>query len=254
MKKIAFTNPLKALSPLDYVIWSVSLIVNIAAFALTKWRDPLTFVSAVIGVTALIFCAKGHVLGQIISVVFAVFYSVVSFFFRYYSELITYAFMTAPIAILSVISWLKNPFGDSGKVKVSSLTKKKVTVMLLLTVAVTVAFYFILRALDTPNLAVSTLSIATSFLACYLVFLRSPWYAVAYSANDIVLIVLWVLATIKDLSYLPMVTCFAMFLINDVYGFICWLKMRADQKKYTDAAARLNVNENSADDIADNGI
>ena len=101
--------------------------------------------------------------------------------------------------------------------------------MLVLTAAVTVAFYFILRALNTPNLAVSTLSIATSFLACFLVFLRSPWYAVAYAANDIVLIVLWVLATVKSLSYLPMVTCFAMFLINDVYGFICWIKMKKSQ-------------------------
>ena len=230
MKKIVFTNPFKSLAPKDYIIWAVSVIVNIAAFAITKWQDPLTFVSAVIGATALIFCAKGHVLGQIISVVFAVCYSVVSYFFRYYGELITYGFMTAPIAIASLISWLKNPYGDGAQVKVASLTKKKAAIMLALTAAVTTAFYFILRALDTPNLAVSTVSIATSFLACYLVFLRSPWYAVAYAANDIVLIVLWVLATIKSLSYLPMVTCFGAFLINDVYGFICWCKMKKAQR------------------------
>lgn len=228
-KKIAFTNPFKSLKPRDYIIWAVSVIANFAAFAITKWQNPLTFVSAVIGVTALIFCAKGHVFGQVISVIFAVFYSIVSYFFRYYSELITYSFMTAPIAIMSIISWLKNPYGNSGQVKVANLTKKKVAVMLFLTAAVTVAFYFILRALNTPNLAVSTLSITTSFLACYLVFLRSPWYAVAYAANDIVLIVLWILATIKSLSYLPMVTCFTMFLINDIYGFICWCKMKKSQ-------------------------
>lgn len=229
MKKLNFTNPFKSLRAIDYIIWLTSLAVNIAAFAITRWTDPLTFVSAVVGVTALIFCAKGHVLGQIISVIFAIFYSIVAYFFRYYSELITYAFMSAPIAILSIISWLRNPYGNSGQVKVATLTKKKITVMLVLTAAVTVAFYFILRALNTPNLAVSTLSIATSFLACFLVFLRSPWYAVAYASNDIVLIVLWVLATVKSLSYLPMVTCFAMFLINDVYGFICWIKMKKSQ-------------------------
>lgn len=229
MKKLNFTNPFKSLRAIDYIIWLTSLAVNIAAFAITRWTDPFTFVSAVVGVTALIFCAKGHVLGQIISVIFAIFYSIVAYFFRYYSELITYAFMSAPIAILSIISWLRNPYGNSGQVKVATLTKKKITVMLVLTAAVTVAFYFILRALNTPNLAVSTLSIATSFLACFLVFLRSPWYAVAYAANDIVLIVLWVLATVKSLSYLPMVTCFAMFLINDIYGFICWIKMKKSQ-------------------------
>ncbi len=142
MKKLNFTNPFKSLRAIDYIIWLTSLAVNIAAFAITRWTDPLTFVSAVVGVTALIFCAKGHVLGQIISVIFAIFYSIVAYFFRYYSELITYAFMSAPIAILSIISWLRNPYGNSGQVKVATLTKKKITVMLVLTAAVTVAFYF----------------------------------------------------------------------------------------------------------------
>ena len=231
MKKVRFTNPFKSLCVRDYVIWSVSAIVNIIAYALTGFKDPLTFVSAIVGVTALIFNAKGHVVGQMISVVFAVFYSIVSFFFRYYSELITYAFMTAPIAILTVIAWIRNPFGNSGQVTVATLTKKKIAVMSALTVAVTIAFFFILRALNTPNLAVSTLSIATSFLACYLMLIRSPWFAVAFCANDIVLIVLWTLATVENLAYLPMVTCFASFLVNDIYSFICWCKMKKSQAK-----------------------
>lgn len=229
MKKVKFTNPFKSLKARDYVIWSVSAIINTVAFGLTGWKDPLTFISAIFGVTALIFNAKGHVNGQIISVVFAIFYSIVAYFFRYYSELITYAFMTAPIAILTIIAWLKNPYGDSGQVSVATLTKKKIALMCVLTAIVTVSFFFILRALDTPNLAVSTLSIATSFIACYLMLIRSPWFAIAFSANDIVLIVLWTLATVKDIAYLPMVTCFSTFLINDVYSFICWCKMKKSQ-------------------------
>lgn len=231
MKKAKFTNPFKSLAVRDYVIWSVSAVVNIIAFALTGWKDPLTFVSAIVGVTALIFNAKGHVIGQMISVIFAVFYSIVSYFFRYYSELITYACMTAPIAILTVIAWIRNPFGNSGQVTVATLTKKKIILMSALTVVVTIAFFFILRALNTPNLAVSTLSIATSFLACFLMLIRSPWFAVAFCANDIVLIVLWTLATVEDLAYLPMVTCFVSFLVNDIYSFICWCKMKKVQKE-----------------------
>ena len=59
---------------------------------------------------------------------------------------------------------------------------------------------------------------------------RSPFYAVAYAANDIVLIILWVLASLENISYLPMVMCFAMFLLNDMYGFINWRKMSVRQK------------------------
>jgi hypothetical protein len=59
---------------------------------------------------------------------------------------------------------------------------------------------------------------------------RSPYYAVAYAANDIVLIALWTLAAMEDISYVPMVACFAMFFFNDIYGFINWQKMKREQK------------------------
>ena len=103
--------------------------------------------------------------------------------------------------------------------------------MLLLNLAVTVAFYFILKAFDTANLLVSTFSITTSFGAAYLTMRRSPYYALWYAANDIVLIVLWTLAAIKDISYISVIICFAAFLINDIYGFISWRKMEKRQSQ-----------------------
>jgi hypothetical protein len=62
-----------------------------------------------------------------------------------------------------------------------------------------------------------------------LTIFRSPYYAVAYSFNDIVLIVLWVLATIENPAYFCMVICFVIFLINDTYGFINWQRLRKKQ-------------------------
>ena len=101
--------------------------------------------------------------------------------------------------------------------------------MWIFSVVITVAFYFILKFFDTPNLIFSTLSVATSFLASYLTYFRSPFYAVGYAANDIVLIVLWVLASMQDTSYIPMVVCFVVFLLNDSYGFINWQRMKKRQ-------------------------
>ena len=97
--------------------------------------------------------------------------------------------------------------------------------MWLLTAAVTVLFYFILKYFNTSNLLISTLSITTSFIASYLTMRRSRFYALAYSLNDIVLIILWVLASIDNIEYISMVTCFIAFLINDIYGFINWTKL-----------------------------
>jgi nicotinamide riboside transporter PnuC len=76
----------------------------------------------------------------------------------------------------------------------------------------------------------STISITTSFIAAYLTFRRSPYFALAYASNDIVLIVLWVLASFKDISYISVVICFAVFLFNDLYGFYNWQRLEKTQK------------------------
>ena len=79
------------------------------------------------------------------------------------------------------------------------------------------------------NILPSTLSVATSFAAVYLTFRRSPYFALAYAANDVVLIVLWILAAREDISYLSVIICFVMFLVNDLYGFVSWKRMEKRQ-------------------------
>ena len=102
--------------------------------------------------------------------------------------------------------------------------------MWILAAIVTVAFYFVLDAFNTANIVPSTISVTTSFVAVYLTFRRSPFFALGYAANDVVLIVLWVLASIADTRYISVVVCFAAFLVNDIYGFLNWRKMKERQK------------------------
>lgn len=226
-----FRNPFKDLSKFELILWSVSIVVVTGSFFVQPSGDILSLIASLIGVTALIFVAKGYVLGQVLTVVFAVFYGIISYYFKYYGEMITYLFMTSPIAILSVVSWMKHPYEKTAEVVVSRMNKKKIMIMLVFAIVVTVLFYFILKFLGTANLLFSTFSITTSFLASYLSYMRSPYYAIAYAGNDIVLIVLWVLASIQDISYLPMVLCFVMFFANDIYGFINWKRMRKRQER-----------------------
>ena len=121
--------------------------------------------------------------------------------------------------------------GLKAEVQVNRIGKADVIWMILLTTAVTVVFYFILEAFDTANLLPSTVSVTTSFLAVFLTFRRSPYYALAYAANDIVLIVLWVLASLEDIHYVSVVVCFGVFFVNDMYGFISWRRMAKRQGK-----------------------
>ncbi len=217
-----------ALTLFERLLWLISEITVIAAFALSPAASPLTLIASIVGLTALIFTAKGDVLGQIFIIIFSLLYAAVSFGERYYGEMISYVCMSGGIAVFSTVEWIKHPYKEH-QVKIGQLTKRKVTVIVLLTVCVTTVFYFLLKALGTANLTFSTVSIATSFLASSLTLLRSPFYALAYAVNDIVLIVLWVLASMQDPASIPMIFCFAAFLLNDTYGFTNWLKMHKQQ-------------------------
>lgn len=220
-----------ALTTFDRILWAAALAVVLVSGIIGR-GSAVAVTAPLIGVTALVFLAKGDVLGQLLTVIFAIFYAVVSYTQRYYGEMITYVGMTAPMAAMAVISWLRHPFKDGEpQVRIARLTPVMRALIVPLTVAVTAAFYFILRALGNASLAVSTVSVATSFLASYLTFCRSSYYALAYAANDIVLITLWIIASRDDISYLSMVACFLMFLICDLYGFISWRRMEARQRE-----------------------
>lgn len=218
-----------SLSVFELCLWLFSIITVTASFLLAGNFNPLTLISSLMGVTSLIFIAKGYVIGQVLMIVFGLLYSIISLQYCYYGEMITYLGMTAPIALMSAISWYRNPYKNSPEVTVSSLNALHRILLVVLTIIVTIVFYFILKAFNTPNLFSSTLSIATSFSASYLALMRSPVYAVAYAVNDLVLIVLWILASMENTSYIPVIMCFAIFFINDLYGFVSWQKMKKRQ-------------------------
>lgn len=247
--KKVMKNPFKVLNKFDITLWCVSVIAIITSFMLSPRRDYFTLFSSITGVSSLIFIVKGNVFGQILMVIFAVLYGVVSYFFKYYGEMITYLGMSAPAAVFSIVAWLRHPYKQSSHIEINRATPKALALVATLAAAVTVAFYFILRAIGTNNLAVSTVSVLTSCLAALLAFLRSPLYGLAYATNDIVLIVLWVLATIADVSYLPMIICFSLFLIFDTYGFINWRRMRKaqiDEEAKQETDVQTNAHETRA--------
>lgn len=216
----------------EKILWGGSVCGLIFLYLLGSERDILTLIASIVGATALIFLAKGNVTGQILTVVFSLLYGVISFRFRYYGEMITYLGMTGPMAFFAAISWLKHPFdGQKSEVQIARLSGRKIGLLIILSIVVTFVFYFILGYFHTANLWISTISVYTSFLASGLTFLRSPYYALAYAGNDIVLIVLWILATMVELKYLPMILCFVIFLFNDLYGFVNWRKMQRKQQE-----------------------
>ena len=191
-------------SKAEIILWLTSITLIVSSFLLFDRKNYLTLIASIIGASALIFSAKGNPIGQVLMIIFSVFYG--------------------------IISWLKNPYnGNKAEVKINKVQGKEIIFMLLLSAGVTLAFYFILKGLNTANLLPSTISVTTSFIAVYLTFRRSPYFALIYAANDIVLIILWVLAAFSNTSYISVIICFIAFLINDLYSFFNWKRMEKRQ-------------------------
>ncbi len=215
----------------EKILWVSSAALIIISFALFDRVNYLTLLASLTGVTSIIFSAKGNPIGQFLMIIFSLIYGYISFSFSYYGEMITYLGMTMPMAVFALVSWLRHPYkGRKSEVEVNRTGTKETIFMLFLSAAVTAVFYFVLKYFGTANIIPSTLSVTTSFIAVYLTFRRSPYFSAAYAANDIVLIVLWVLASMTSTKYISVTVCFTAFLINDIYGFISWKRMEKRQR------------------------
>ena len=178
-------------SKLEIILWTASVLLIVLSFAAFDRSNYLTLCASLIGVTSLIFNAKGNPIGQLLMVIFSLLYGIISFSFSYYGEMITYLGMTMPMALFALIAWLRHPYkGNHAEVKVNRISAKEQIIMWFLTAAVTLIFYYILAYFHTANLLFSTLSVTTSFAAVYLTFRRDPFFALAYASNDVILIIL----------------------------------------------------------------
>lgn len=213
----------------EVILWFSSVMAVVISFLVFSKDGYITLAASLIGVTAIMVNAKGNPTGQAMMIIFSLLYGIISYRCSYYGEMITYLGMTAPMAVVALVSWLKNPYGNGREVRVNHIKSTEVALMVLIGTAVTIIFYFILKFFHTANLAVSTFSVLTSFVAVYLTFRRSAFFSLAYALNDIVLIILWGIAAVKDVSYISVTVCFVMLFINDIYGYMSWCRMEKRQ-------------------------
>ena len=213
----------------ELALWICSVLAVVISFMMFDRESWITLAASLVGVTSLIFAAKGHPAAQALMIVFSVLYGIISWSFSYYGEMITYLGMSMPMAVFSLISWLRHPSDVKNEVQVNRLKPQEYVLAALLAIIVTVVFYFVLKYFNTSNLIPSTISVTTSFAAVYFTFRRSQLYAAAYAANDVVLVILWLMASAEDMRYISVAVCFMAFMVNDIYGFINWRKMAKAQ-------------------------
>lgn len=219
---------------LIFYIAGLAMIITTSICFGASWMSAVT---GIFGLSCVLFAAKGKIIGIFFTWVMIVFYSILSFKNKYYGEVFINLCMMFPMTIIQLISWLKN-LGKDYVVKVNSITKKEIIIVCSAAALAFVAFYFILRALNTSQLIFSTISIVTSVLATYFQSRRSKYGFLAFLVNDSVLCVLWLFATLEDIKNVAMLTAVALYVVSDIYGFISWGILQKRQQK--DNAVQIN--------------
>ena len=178
-----------------------------------------------------LFLAKGKNLGQVFGIVITILYSIVSFNNKFYGEVIIYLFMMFPMYIIGIVSWFRHKNKETDSVEINKISKKEWIIVAIVFVGIFVGIYYLLKAFNTNELVVSTISVLASLFAIYLQIRRSRFSFSFYMINDIILMVLWGIPVISgNLLLLPMVLNPIINFINDSYGFYNWKKLEKEQR------------------------
>lgn len=207
------------------------LIISITSSIIFKGTIIDTLYTSLYLITALLM-SKGKVECYFVGFVSVIFYGIVSYNQGYYGELIITAFLTFPIMIIGIISWLRHQDKEEDTVIINTLSKKEIVIALFSQVVMFWIYYFILKIFNTDLLIISSISIVTSVLASYFEARRSELSLICYIANDFVIITLWLIPILNGQTELVSVLVGPiLLLINDIYGSYNWKRLKSNQKE-----------------------
>ena len=220
----------------DWTIFEKSLlcfsIVMVIISGIYSKSNLLTIFAALSGITTALLLSKGKSIGQMSGIISCTLYLIISFKNSYYGEVLIYVLLKIPMYIMGTLSWLKHKDKKTNTVSVNDINKKEWLMISLASILTFIVMYYLLRAFNTSELLISTISVVIGLIATYLLFRRSKYGFIFYVVGDIILMMLWGAPILKgNLTLLPMLINPIINMINDSYGIYNWRKLERIQKK-----------------------
>lgn len=207
------------------------LIISITSSIIFSGTIIDTLYTSLYLITALLM-SKGKVESYFVGFVSVFFYGIVSYNQGYYGELIITIFLTFPIMIIGIISWLRNQDKEKDTIIINSLSKREIVIVFLSQLLLFWIYYILLKTFNTDLLIISSISVLTSVLASYFEARRSELSLFCYIANDLVIITLWLIPILNGQTELiPVLVGPMLLLINDIYGSYNWKRLKSNQKE-----------------------
>lgn len=251
-------NFFKEITIFDYIILFFTLTTILVVSIVFKC-DALSIIYSVIGLFAIFSLSKGLFFSPILLILTYIIYATQSYLGGLYGEAILNIFILIPIQAYTMINWLikhKKSAKKTNKAIINKIHWKEWLFVLGGYLLILVASYFILRALKTNYLILSTLSFAGAILANYLTMRGTFYQFVVYLANNVVLILMWLMPLIEGsqsgTNFLPIVVSLVAFTLINIYGLINWIKLDKEfSKKIENGKDSENMEENMKNEVND---
>ena len=209
----------------------INTITIILAFSLgiiikDYWLGPITLAC---GFLNAYYMAIGKWQNYIYGLIFSIMYAISCYINGLYGFVIFTILVYTPTQIFGMINWKKNKQND--EVLVKSITLKKALITCLSIVILSFTLGYLLSLIPTQNLAFLD-STSQIINLCGVLFVilryREAWYIWVF--NNTIDISIWTINLIKNSpNSLMMLLVSIMYLLMNIYGVICWIKLEHKQ-------------------------
>ena len=177
-----------------------------------------------------IFTSKGKFIGVIFGLM--PFYCIAAYLQGFYGECLIFICLTVPLYVFALISWIRNQNPSQKAIVINKIKLREWLLLFVAAVALFFALYFLLRAFNTQELIISTLSCTFATLAFYLSARRSKSAFILFMLSTVVFFILWLTPIINgNLTFIPLLFAGLMNFVNDFYGLYNWNRLEKSQAK-----------------------
>ncbi len=207
------------------IIWLVSSTVIMIALSVVWGDNLLALISGITGILGVVLAAKGKVSTYFFATINVAIYAYLTFQNALYGEFMLNTFYYIPMNFVGFYLWSRHKNQESGDVKGRELTKKQITILLVVVAAIVIGYWKILSRMGGQLALIDAMSTIFSVVALILQVARYAEQWLLWIIVNVVSVIMWGLLIGKDSSAITMVVMWIAYLFNSVYGYYNWKKL-----------------------------
>lgn len=185
----------------------------------------IEFIGSVTGIIGAILVAKGKISSYVWGFIATALYLYISFQYKLYGEVITYALLFLPMQVSGYYYWIRSSSEKETDVSKRVMTTKQRIVLFLGTAVAIAAYATFLRFLEGSMPGLDSATAILSIVATTLMVMRYAEQWLVWMLVNVTAVVMWILAVLhhQDQGF-AVLAMWSTFLMNSVYGWYKWRK------------------------------